>query len=85
MVSTTGDGHDVAKILLFRYQGFAEEKDILAEIAFLYKAVGPDGTEQFFLREQPQGVLDQVEKEVKSLWRKCNLFTIAAERSLIRV
>ena len=62
---------DVLRILS---QGFAQDKDVVGEIAFLDKGVGPKSLDKFSFLEQMASIADQKHQGVKCLRRKNYLF-----------
>jgi hypothetical protein len=85
LVSAARKRNDVAEVPLFWGNGLPKEEDVLAEISFFNKAVGPDGAKKFLFREEAKRVLNKVQKQVEGLRRECNLFTIASKHPLIRI
>ena len=64
-IATAGDGfYDFVAGCVFG-EGFAEEEDLLGEVAFLDELPGPKGLEELVLGDNAVVVLEQVEEQIE--------------------
>src|SRR6202158_1634309 len=61
-VTAFGDGFDVLAATVPLAQQLAQNKDVLVEVSFLDKGVGPDPLDQVVFVHQATGAFDQQEK-----------------------
>jgi len=63
-------------------QRLAQLIDVVGEISFFHKAVGPDLPQQILFGKQPPPALNQHEKQLRSLGRELNDVAVAQQRAL---
>jgi hypothetical protein len=68
LVASAGDGGDVAMLAALFAQRAAKEGDVLSQIIFFDRGIGPDGRHQFIFVNDGSGVLHEVCQSVVSLW-----------------
>src|SRR5262249_4842457 len=71
-VPSTRHGHDIAMIVNRLAQRSSKDMDVLAEIAFLYKRIGPHHVHEVVLRDYFTSLLNENREDVEGLRGKLN-------------
>src|SRR5262249_50196153 len=76
-VTASGDGFNVLQPAVQIRESFAQDEDVLIEVALLNGGIGPYPAHQFVLIHKVTGVLEEVVEGVGYLWCKGNRPIIA--------
>src|SRR5271169_584168 len=84
-ISDAGNGEDIALTFLAVAEGFAQKKDVLAEVSLFHETVGPNGLHKFRLFDNPAAVVDQEEQYFKGFRREGQKLRAVHERAFLAV
>ena len=84
-IASSREGHDVTPVLRSVSKGFAEHKDVLAQVCFLDKGIRPDGFHKLVLGNHLSTVTNQDQQRFKDFRRDGHGLVFAQQNLLVGI